>query len=179
PAGPGVAPAGAQLSAHTPSHTAGMPGGAPANAAAPGLALPGANQRGAGGSPSAGGAQPTRPALPTTGTNRPDGQAALPRGGSAPHGTGAHSALRNTPGLGGAEATGERTSSRNQGYGTHATTGQGRAPRATVVRPELPAAHPENLRNGAAGRGLYGVGAAGTPHPAPHTGLPATGHAAP
>ena len=175
PASPGVAPAGAQLPAHTPSHTAGMPGGAPANAAAPGLALPGANQRGAGGSPSAGGAQPTRPALPTTGTNRPDGQAALPRGGSAPHGTGAHSALRNTPGLGGAEATGERTSSRNQGYGTHATTGQGRAPRANVVRPELPAAHPENLRNGAAGRGLHGVGAPGT-NAAPHTGMHGTGH---
>ena len=179
PASPGVAPAGAQLPAHTPSHTAGMPGGAPANAAAPGLALPGVNQRGAGGSPSAGGAQPTRPALPTTGTNRPDGQAALPRGGSAPHGTGAHSALRNTPGLGGAEATGERTSSRNQGYGTHATTGQGRAPRATVVRPELPAAHPENLRNGAAGRGLHGVGAPGTPNTsAPHTGMHGTGSGA-
>src|SRR5699024_3941181 len=114
-----------------------------------------------------------------TGTNLPDGQAALPRGGSAPHGTGAHSALRNTPGLGGAEATGERTSSRNQGYGTHATTGQGRAPRATVVRPELPAAHPENLRNGAAGRGLYGVGAPGTPNSAPHTGMHGTGHGYP
>ena len=176
PASPGVAPAGAQLPAHTPAHTAGMPGGAPANATAPGLALPGANQRGAGGSPSAGGAQPARPALPTTGTNRVSSQAPLPRGGSAPHGTGAHSAQRNTPGLGGAEGTAERTGNRNQGYGTHATTGQGRAPRATVIRPELPAAHPENLRNGAAGRGLLGIGAPGTPNAAPHTGMHGTGH---
>ena len=176
PASPGVAPAGAQLPAHTPAHTAGMPGGAPANATAPGLALPGANQRGAGGSPSAGGAQPARPALPTTGTNRVSSQAPLPRGGSAPHGTGAHSALRNASGLGGAEGTGERTGNRNQGYGTHATTGQGRAPRATVIRPELPAAHPENLRNGAANRGLHGVGAPGTPNSAPHMGMHGTGH---
>ena len=175
PAGPGVAPAGAQLPANTPAHTAGMPGGAPANAAAPGLALPGANQRGAGNNPSAGEAQPARPALPTAGTSRPNGQAPLPRGGSAPHGTGTHNTLRNTPGLGGAEATGERTGSRNQGYGAHATTGQGRAPRATVIRPELPAAHPENLRNGAAGRGLHGVGAPGT-NAAPHTGMHGTGH---
>lgn len=179
PAGPGVAPAGAQLPAHTPAHTAGMPGGAPSNAAAPGLALPGTNQRGAGGNPSAGGAQPARPALPTTGTNRSHGQAPFPRGGSAPHGTGTHNALRNTPGLGGVEATAERTGNRNQGYGTHATTGQGRAPRATVVRPELPAAHPENLRNGAAGRGLHGVGAPGTPNSAPHTGMHGTGHGYP
>ena len=175
PAGPGVAPAGAQLPANTPAHTAGMPGGAPANAAAPGLALPGANQRGAGNNPSAGEAQPARPALPTAGTSRPNGQAPLPRGGSAPHGTGTHNTLRNTPGLGGAEATGERTGSRNQGYGAHATTGQGRAPRATVIRPELPATHPENLRNGAAGRGLHGVGAPGT-NAAPHTGMHGTGH---
>ena len=176
PAGPGVAPAGAQLPANTPAHTAGLPGGAPANATAPGLTLPGANQRGAGGGPSAGGAQPARPALPTTGTNRVSSQAPLPRGGSAPHGTGAHSALRNAPGLGGAEGTGERTGNRNQGYGTHATTGQGRAPRATVIRPELPAAHPENLRNGAANRGLHGVGAPGTPNSAPHMGMHGTGH---
>lgn len=176
PAGPGVASAGAQLPANTPAHTAGMPGGAPGNATTPGLALPGANQRGAGGSANAGGAQPARPALPTAGINRPNGQAPLPRGGSAPHGTGAHSALRNAPGLGGAEATGERTGSRNQGYGTHATTGQGRAPRATVIRPELPAAHPENLRNGAVGRGLHGVGTPGTPNAAPHTGMHGTGH---
>ena len=176
PAGPGVAPAGTQLPANTPAHTAGMPGGAPGNATTPGLALPGANQRGAGGSANAGGAQPARPALPTAGINRPNGQAPLPRGGSAPHGTGAHSALRNAPGLGGAEATGERTGSRNQGYGTHATTGQGRAPRATVIRPELPAAHPENLRNGAVGRGLHGVGTPGTPNAAPHTGMHGTGH---
>ena len=175
PAGPGVAPAGAQLPANTPAHTAGMPGGAPADAAALGLALPGANQRGAGNNPSAGEAQPARPALPTAGTSRPNGQAPLPRGGSAPHGTGTHNTLRNTPGLGGAEATGERTGSRNQGYGAHATTGQGRAPRATVIRPELPAAHPENLRNGAAGRGLHGVGAPGT-NAAPHTGMHGTGH---
>ena len=166
PAGPGVASAGAQLPANTPAHTAGMPG----------LALPGTNQRGANGSPSAGGAQPARPALPTTGTNRSHGQAPLPRGGRAPHGTGTHNALRNTPGFGGVEATAERTGNRNQGYGTHATTGQGRAPRATVVRPELPAAHPENLRNGAAGRGLHGVGAPGTPNTsAPHTGTHGTG----
>lgn len=176
PAGPGVAPAGTQLPANTPAHTAGMPGGAPSNAAAPGLALPGNNQRGANGSPSAGGAQPARPALPTAGINRPNGQAPLPRGGSAPHGTGAHSALRKVPGLGGAETTGERTGSRSHGYGTHATTGQGRAPRATVIRPELPAAHPENLRNGAAGRGLHGVGAPGAPNGAPHTGMHGTGH---
>ena len=179
PAGPGVAPAGAQLPVNAPAHTAGMPGGAPANATAPGLALPGANQRGMGGSPSAGGAQPARPALPTTGTNRSDGQAPLPRGGSAPHGAGAHSGLRNAPGFGGAETTGERTGNRSNGYGTHTTTGQGRAPRATVVRPELPAAHPENLRNGAAGRGLHGVGAPGTPNTsAPHTGMHGTGSGA-
>lgn len=177
PAGPGVAPAGTQLPANTPAHTAGMPGGAPSNAASPGLALPGTNQRGANGSPSTGGAQPARPALSTTGANRPNaGHAPVPRAGSAPHGTGAHSALRNAPGLGGAEATGERTGSRNQGYGTHATTGQGRAPRATVVRPELPAAHPENLRNGAVGRGQHGVGAPGTPNAAPHTGMHGIGH---
>ena len=177
PTGPGVAPAGAQLPAHTPAHTAGMPGGAPSNAAAPGLALPGTNQRGANGSPSAGEAQSTRPALPTTSTNRPNaGHAPVPRAGSAPHGTGAHSALRNSPGLGGAETTGERAGSRNHGYGTHATTGQGRTPRATVVRPELPAAHPENLRNGAAGRGLHGVGAPGTPNTAPNTGMHGTSH---
>ena len=169
PAGPGVASAGAQLPANTPAHTAGMPG----------LALPGANQRGAGGSANAGGAQPARPALPTAGINRPNGQAPLPRGGSAPHGTGAHSALRNAPGLGGAEGTGERTGNRNQGYGTHATTGQGRAPRATVIRPELPAAHPENLRNGATGRGLHGIGAPGTPTTsAPHAGMHGTGSGA-
>lgn len=180
PAGPGVAPAGAQLPAHTPAHTAGMPGGAPSNAAAPGLALPGTNQRGANGSPKARGAQPARPALPTTGAHRPNaGHAPVPRAGSAPHGTGAHSALRNAPGLGGAEATSERTGSRNHGYGTHATTGQGRVPRATVVRPELPAAHPENLRNGAAGRGLHGLGAPGTPNTAPHTGMHGTGHSSP
>src|SRR5699024_2062692 len=179
PAGPGVAPAGAQLPANTPAHTAGLTGGAPANATAPGLTLPGANQRGAGGGPSAGGAQPARPALPPPGTNRVRSQAPLPRGGSAPHGTGAHSALRNAPGLGGAETTGERTGNRSNGYGTHATTGQGRAPRATVVRPELPAAHPENLRNGAAGRGLHGVGAPGTPNSAPHTGMHGTGHGYP
>ena len=179
PAGPGVAPAGTQLPANTPAHTAGMPGGAPTNATAPGLALPGANQRGTGGNPSAGRAQPARPALPTTGTNRSYGQAPLPRGGSAPHGTGAHSALRNASGLGGAEGTGERTGNRNQGYGTHATTGQGRAPRATVIRPELPAAHPENLRNGAANRGLHGLGAPGTPNTsAPHTGMHGTGSGA-
>ena len=100
----------------------------------------------------------------------------MPRAGSAPHGTGAHSALRNAPGLGGAETTDERTGSRNHGYGTHATTGQGRVPRATVIRPELPAAHPENLRNGAAGRGLHGVNAPGTPNGAPHTGMHGTGH---
>ena len=100
----------------------------------------------------------------------------MPRVGSAPHGTGAHSDLRNSPGLGGAEAIDERAGNRNQGYGTHTTTGQGRAPRATVVRPELPAAHPENLRNGAAGRGLHGVGAPGTPNTsAPHTGTHGTG----
>ena len=179
PAGPGVAPAGAQLPASTPAHTAGLPGGAPANATAPGLALPGANQRAAGGNPSAGGAQPARPALPTTGTNRVSSQAPLPRGGSAPHGTGAHSALRNAPGFGGAEGTGERTGNRSNGYGTHTTTGQGRAPRATVIRPELPAAHPENLRNGATGRGLHGVGAPGTPSTsAPHTGMHGTGSGA-
>ena len=180
PAGPGVAPAGAQLPAHTPAHTAGMPGGAPSNAAAPGLALPGTNQRGANGSPSAGGAQSTRPALPTTSTNRPNaGHAPVPRAGSAPHGTGTHNALRNAPGFGVAETTGERTGSRNHGYGTHATTGQGRTPRATVVRPELPAAHPENLRNGAAGRGLHGVGAPGTPNTAPNTGMHGIGHGSP
>ena len=177
PAGPGVAPAGTQLPAHTPAHTAGMPGGAPSNAAAPGLALPGTNQRGATGSPSAGGAQSTRPALPTTSTNRPNaGHAPVPRAGSAPHGTGTHNALRNAPGFGVAETTGERTGSRNHGYGTHATTGQGRAPRATVVRPELPAAHPENLRNGAAGLGLHGVGAPGAPNRAPNTGMHGTSH---
>lgn len=180
PAGPGVAPAGAQLPTNGPAHTAGMPGGAPSNAAAPGLALPGANQRGAGGSPSAGGAQPARPALPTTGANRPTaGHMPVPRAGSAPHGTGAHSDLRNSPGLGGAEAIDERAGNRNQGYGTHGTTGQGRVPRPTVVRPELPAAHPENLRNGAAGRGLHGVGAPGTPNSAPHTGMHGTGHGYP
>ncbi|MDK6301395.1 hypothetical protein QP140_02135 [Corynebacterium sp. UMB9976] len=180
PAGPGVAPAGTQLPANTPAHTAGMPGGAPSNAAAPGLALPGTNQRGANGSPNARGAQPARPALPTTGAHRPNaGHAPVPRAGSAPHGTGAHSALRNAPGLGGAEATGERTGSRNHGYGTPATTGQGRAPRTTVVRPELPAAHPENLRNGVAGRGLHGVGAPGTPNGAPHTGMHGTSHGSP
>ena len=180
PAGPGVAPAGTQLPAHTPAQTAGVPGGAPSNATAPGLALPGTNQRGANGSPSARGAQPARPALPTTGANRPNaGHAPVPRAGSAPHGTGGHSALRNAPGLGGAETTGERTDSRNHGYGTHATTGQGRAPRTTVVRPELPAAHPENLRNGAASRGLHGVGAPGTPNGAPHTGMHGTGHGYP
>src|SRR5699024_7634503 len=180
PASPGVAPAGAQLPANTPAHTAGMPGGAPTNATAPGLDLPGANQRTAGGNPSAGGAQPARPALPTTGANRPTaGHMPVPRGGSAPHGTGAHNALRNTPGLGGTEAIDERAGNRNQGYGTHATTGQGRAPRATVVRPELPAAHPENLRNGAAGRGLHGVGAPGAPNGAPHTGMHGTSHGSP
>ncbi|WP_246817978.1 hypothetical protein [Corynebacterium sp. HMSC22B11] len=180
PAGPGVAPAGTQLAANTPAHTAGMPGGAPSNAAAPGLALPGTNQRGANGSPSARGAQPARPTLPTTGANRPTaGHAPVPRAGSAAHGTSAHSALRNAPGLGGAETTGERTGSRNHGYGTHATTGQGRTPRTTVVRPELPAAHPENLRNGAAGRGLHGVGAPGTPNTAPHTGMHGTSHGSP
>lgn len=180
PAGPGVAPAGTQLPAHTPAQTAGVPGGAPSNATAPGLALPGTNQRGANGSPSARGAQPARPALPTTSANRPNaGHAPVPRAGSAAHGTGAHSALRNSPGLGGAETTGERTGSRNHGYGTHATTGQGRTPRATVVRPELPAAHPENLRNGAASRGLHGVGAPGTPNTsAPHTGMHGTGSGA-
>src|SRR5699024_847463 len=158
-------------------HTAGMPGGAPTNATAPGLALPGANQRGAGGSPSAGGAQPARPALPTTGANRPTaGHMPVPRVGSAPHGTGAHSDLRNSPGLGGAEAIDERAGNRNQGYGTHGTTGQGRVPRPTVVRPERPAARPENLRNGAAGRGLHGVGAPGTPNSAPHMGMHGTGH---
>lgn len=177
PTGPGAAPAGAQLPANTPAHTAGMPGGAPTNATAPGLALPGANQRGAGGSPSAGGAQPARPALPTTGANRPTaGHMPVPRVGSAPHGTGAHSDLRNSPGLGGAEAIDERAGNRNQGYGTHGTTGQGRVPRPTVVRPELPAARPENLRNGAAGRGLHGVGAPGTPNSAPHMGMHGTGH---
>lgn len=176
PASPGVAPAGAQLPANTSAHTAGMPGGAPTNATAPGLDLPGANQRTAGGNPSAGGAQPARPALPTTGTNRSHGQAPLPRGGSAPHGTGTHNALRNAPGIGGAEGTGERAGNRNQGYGTHGTAGQGRVPRPTVVRPELPAAHPENLRNGAAGRGLHGVGAPGTPNAAPNTGMHGTGH---
>ena len=180
PASPGVAPAGAQLPANTPAHTAGMPGGAPTNATAPGLALPGANQRGAGGSPSAGGAQPARPALPTTGANRPTaGHMPVPRVGSAPHGTGAHSDLRNSPGLGGAEAIDERAGNRNQGYGTHGTTGQGRVPRPTVVRPELPAARPENLRNGAAGRGLHGVGAPGTPNSAPHMGMHGTGHGYP
>ena len=178
PASPGVAPAGAQLPAHTPSHTAGMPGGAPTNATAPGLALPGANQRGTGGNPGAGGAQPARPALPTTGTNRTNSHASIPRAGM-PHGTGTHSALRNAPGLGGAETTGERAGNRSSGYGTHATTGQGRAPRATVVRPELPAAHPENLRNGAAGRGLHGVGAPGAPNGAPHTGMHGTSHGSP
>ena len=177
PTGPGAAPAGAQLPANTPAHTAGMPGGAPTNATAPGLALPGANQRGAGGSPSAGGAQPARPALPTTGANRPTaGHMPVPRVGSAPHGTGAHSDLRNSPGLGGGEAIDERAGNRNQGYGTHGTTGQGRVPRPTVVRPELPAARPENLRNGAAGRGLHGVGAPGTPNSAPHMGMHGTGH---
>lgn len=180
PAGPGVAPAGAQLPAHTPAHTAGMPGGTPSNAAAPGLALPGTNQRGANGSPTARGAQPSRPALPTTGAHRPNaGHAPVPRAGSAPHGTGTHNALRNAPGFGVAETTGERTGSRNHGYGTHATTGQGRAPRATVVRPELPAAHPENLRNGAARRGLHGVGAPGTPNTAPNTGMHGIGHGSP
>lgn len=185
PASPATAPAGAQLPAQATANPAGMPGtasgqgaGGPALTPPTGAARPGGGTtaNGTAGRGGLGDAARTGEAARTgraTGT-APRGTAvgmnpdiARERAGARALGPGA-----SEPGI-------NRQSPGAHGYGAPGTGANNGYQRGTVVRPELPAAHPENLRNGAAGRGLPGLGTPGTPNTsAPHTGLHGTGSGA-